>query len=86
MDKQNQRRYGLKVHEAFPKTITATDLNYGSNNEIIKTSVSFSFRYWTALNINQQAPNIHNKIFQTVIDSAERNLIRNQPSILNKLF
>jgi len=86
LDKQNQRRYGLKVHEAFPKTVSATDLNYGTNTEIIKTSVSFSFRYWTALNINQQAPNIFNKIFETVIDSAERTLIRNQPSILNKLF
>ena len=86
LDKQNQRRYGLKIHEAYPKTITATDLNSGTNNEIIKISVSFSFRYWTALNINQQAPNVFNKIFETVIGSAERNLIRNQPSILNKLF
>ena len=86
LDKQDQRRYGLKIHEAFPKTITATDLNYGTNNEIIKTSVSFSFRYWTALNINQQGPNIFNKIFETVVSSAERNLIRNQPRILNKLF
>ena len=86
LDKQDQRRYGLKIHEAFPKTITATDLNYGTNTEIIKTSVSFSFRYWTALNINQQGPNIFNKIFETVVSSAERNLIRNQPRILNKLF
>ena len=86
LDKQNQRRYGLKIHEAYPKTITATDLNSGTNNEIIKISVSFSFRYWTALNINQQAPNVFNKIFATVVGSAERNLIRNQPSILNKLF
>ena len=86
LDKQNQRRYGLRIHEAFPKTITAIDLNYGTNNEIIKTSVSFSFRYWTALNITQQAPNVQNKIFSTVIGAAERNLTRNQPSILNKLF
>jgi hypothetical protein len=86
LDKQNKRRYGLKIHEAYPKTITATDLNSGTNNEIIKISVSFSFRYWTALNINQQAPNVFNKIFATVVGSAERNLIRNQPSILNKLF
>ena len=86
LDKQNQRRYGLRIHEAFPKTITAIDLNYGTNNEIIKTSVSFSFRYWTALNITQQAPNVQNKIFSTVVGAAERNLTRNQPSILNKLF
>ena len=86
LDKQNQRRYGLRIHEAFPKTITAIDLNYGTNNEIIKISVSFSFRYWTPLNINQQGPNIFNKILETVVNSAERNLIRNQPRILNKLF
>ena len=86
LDKQNQRRYGLRIHEAFPKTINAIDLNYGTNNEIIKTSVSFSFRYWTALNITQQAPNVQNKIFSTVVGAAERNLTRNQPSILNKLF
>ena len=85
LDKQNQRRYGLKVHEAFPKTITATDLNYGTNNEIIKTSVSFSFRYWTALNINQQGPDVFNEIFKTVVNSAERTLTRNIPRILTRL-
>ena len=86
LDRNNQRRFGLKIHEAFPKTITATELNSGTNNEIIKISVSFSFRYWTPLNINQQGPNIFNKILETVVNSAERNLIRNQPRILNKLF
>ena len=86
LDKQNQRRYGLRIHEAFPKTITATDLNSGTNNEIVKISVGFSFRYWTPLNINQQGPNIFNKILETVVNSADRNLIRNQPRILNKLF
>ena len=35
--------------EAFPKTIEATELNQGTNNEIIKTTVSFSFRYWLSL-------------------------------------
>ena len=85
LDKQDQRRYGLRVTEAFPKTITATDLNYGTNNEIIKTSVSFSFRYWTALNINQQGPDVFNEIFKTVVNSAERTLIRNIPRILNRL-
>ena len=85
LDKQNQRRDGLKVHEAFPKTITSTDLNYGTNNEIIKTSVSFSFRYWTALNINQQGPDVFNEIFKTVVNSAERTLTRNIPRILTRL-
>ena len=85
LDKQDQRRYGLKVHEAFPKTVTASDLNYGTMNEIIRTSVSFSFRYWTALNINQQGPDVFNEIFKTVVNSAERTLIRNIPRVLNRL-
>ena len=85
LDKQNQRRYGLKIHEAFPKTITATDLNYGTNNEIIKVAVGFSFRYWQTLDLDQQGPNVQNEIYKTLIDSAERNLIRNIPMSLRVL-
>ena len=81
LDKNDQRRYGLKIHEAFPKTITATDLNYGTNNEIIKIAVSFSFRYWTALNADQQGPNS----YPPDIDSAKRSLIRNIPQIVERL-
>ena len=41
LDRQDQKRYGLKVYEAYPKTITGTDLNQGTNNEIIKISYFF---------------------------------------------
>jgi len=49
LDRKDQRRYGIKLMEAFPKTIEGTELNQASNNEIIKTTVSFSFRYWLSL-------------------------------------
>ncbi|MAG27058.1 hypothetical protein CMI47_16080 [Candidatus Pacearchaeota archaeon] len=49
IDRENARRYGLKLHEAFPKTISATALNGASSNEIIKNEISFAFRYWTPL-------------------------------------
>lgn len=52
MNKQEERQYGIKLKEAFPKTIGATDLNQGANNEIIKLAVTFSFRYWTTMNSN----------------------------------
>ena len=45
LDRQNQRRFGLKLHEAFPKTIGATELSQAANNELIKLAVTFSFRY-----------------------------------------
>jgi len=85
LDRQDVRRYGLKLWEVFPKTITATTLTASEATEIIKTNVSFSFRYWTNLDQNQQAPDIMGRIFETVINSAERNISRNIPRILNRL-
>ena len=81
LDKQEQRRYGLKLHEAFPKTIASNDLSMGSSGEIIKTSIGFTFRFWTALNINQQAPSLGNRMIETVVNVAERNLTRNIPRL-----
>jgi len=85
LDRQDVRRYGLKLWEVFPKTITASTLSAAEATEIIKTNVSFSFRYWTNLDQNQQGPDIMGRIFETVISSAERNISRNIPRILNRL-
>jgi|TARA_R110001592_G_scaffold60334_1_gene183384 hypothetical protein len=85
LDRQDVRRYGLKLWEVFPKTIGATTLTAVEATEIVKTNVSFTFRYWTNLDQNQQAPDITGRIFETVINSAERNISRNIPRILNRL-
>ena len=82
LDKNDQRRYGLKIWEAFPKTINPIALSYSTNNEIIKTEIVFSWRYWTNIDINQQAPNLSDRISQTVVNTIERNLTRNIPKIL----
>ena len=86
LDKQEQKRYGLKLWEAFPKTINATALNFGTNNEIIKVDIGFSFRYWTALDTSQgQSPDLMEKITKTVVNTVERNISRNIPKVLNRL-
>ena len=85
LDKQDQRRYGLKLWEAFPKTINATTLDMGTNNEIIKVEIGFSFRYWTSLDIKQQPPSLTDRITQTVVNTVERNITRNIPRILTRL-
>ena len=56
MNRQDERQYGIKLMEAFPKTIGGTDLSQGANNELIKLSVTFSYRYWTTLDVNRSAP------------------------------
>ena len=82
LDQQDRRRYGLRMEEVFPKTITASNLNYKAATEILKTNVQFTFRKWTNLDTNQTGNNVSNRIFNTVIRSVERNISRNLPRVL----
>ena len=83
LDRQDQRRYGIKLWEAFPKTISGTELSHASNNEIIKTSVNFSFRYWETLDINRQPPKTNEIKEETGANTVQRNIARNQPAAVN---
>ena len=85
LDKQDQRRYGIKLHEAYPKEIVATELNQGTRGDIIKNSVNFQYRYWTTLDIQRQAPNLGDKIFSTIVNTVERNISANIPKVLTRL-
>ena len=85
LDRKDKRRYGIKLFDAFPKTISAIDLNYASNNEIIKTPVTFSFRYWETTDKNRQSGGLLNDVFETVINSVSRNISRNIPRVLRNL-
>ena len=44
--------YGVELFEAFPKTITAVPLDY-ANSDIQKVSITFSFRNWINLSLDQ---------------------------------
>jgi len=85
LDQQDRRRYGLRMEEVFPKTITASNLNYQPASEILKTNVQFTFRKWTNLDENQTGRDVFGRIFNTVIRSVERNISRNVPRILDRL-
>ena len=86
LDKQDQKRYGIKLWEVFPKTIGATELSYGAMDEIMLLPVNFTFRYWTSLDQNQNPDiNLGDRIFNTVVNSAEREINRNIPRVLNRL-
>jgi hypothetical protein len=86
LDKQDQRRYGIKLWDVFPKTIGPNALAYDANDQLMLTPVSFSFRYWTSLDQNQNpGTNIFDRVLETVVNTAERNITRNIPRILNRL-
>ena len=56
LDEQNNRRYGVKVWECFPKTIAEQGLDYSTLNEQMKLNVTFSYRYWTDLTTEATLP------------------------------
>ena len=82
LDRKDQRTFGLKLWECFPKTITGTELNHATNNEIIKTSISFSFRYWETKDVERQM--VYGESYGNAYDgtAVTRNIARNQPAII----
>ena len=87
LDRQDKKRYGIELLEAFPKTIGPTELSQAANNEIIKTTVSFSFRYWETLDVNRRPSRLTNdaNLLDITMNSVERNLSGNLPAVTQNL-
>ena len=81
----DQRQYGLRLHECFPKEIAPTELSYASNNEIIRLTIDMNFRYWSTLDITQETPSLNDRIGQTITDVIQRNITGAIPSVLRNL-
>jgi hypothetical protein len=86
LDVKNTRRYGIKLMECFPKEIGPTSLDWGPAGDIIKIPVTMQYKYWDTLDINNQSPNLMEKVLDTVITGAERTINANIPKVLSKLF
>jgi len=38
--------YAMEAVEVYPQTIGTTDYSYGKANEIVRTNISFAYKYW----------------------------------------
>lgn len=47
-----ERMYGVRLYECFPKTIAASQLSYATTNEAMKITVSMNFRYWRTISLD----------------------------------
>ena len=50
-DLNNNTAYGIKLIEAYPKTISAIDLDY-SSKEVMKINVNMAYKYWTPIDLS----------------------------------
>jgi len=88
LDKNNKRKYGLRLEECFPKSIAPTDLSYVANNEMIKLSVVMNFRYWRTLDTTQDSAltTLPTEDRHRFHDHGHKNIIgKNTPASLRKL-
>ena len=85
LDINNTRRYGIKLMECFPKEIGPSSLSYTQATDIIKIPVTMQYKYWETLDINNQPPNLMEKVLDTVITGAERSINANIPKVLRRL-
>ncbi len=85
LDQQDTRRYGLRLKECYPKEIGPAPLNYATAGDIIKIPVTLQYKYWETLDINNQPPNLMEKVLDTVISGAERTINANIPKVLSRL-
>ena len=84
LDINNNRRYGVKLYECFPKEVGAVALSYNQATDIIKTSVTMQYKYWETLDSKNQPAALD----RTKIDndqSAYRVLRGNIPAALRAL-
>tara|TARA_R110002049_G_scaffold45133_1_gene131908 strand:- start:782 stop:1513 length:732 start_codon:yes stop_codon:yes gene_type:complete len=86
LDENDNKRYGVQLIEAFPKTIAEQSLGYGSNDTLHRISVTFSYRYWKNLTDEADLPkSLQSRITEVLVDSVERNIRAQIPKVLSRL-
>ena len=54
LDINNNRQYGVKIIDCFPKEIGPVALSYNQATEIIKTSVTMQYKDWESADVTNQ--------------------------------
>ena len=85
LDINNQRRYGIKLMECFPKEIGPSSFSAATASDIVKIPITMQYRYWETLDITNQPPNLMEKVLDTIITGASRTITANIPKVLSKL-
>ena len=88
LDEKDNRRAGVKLVECFPKTISAQPLSHGTNNTITTVDVTFTYRYWTNVATHElnNGSSFTDRLSEIAVNTIERRITAQVPSLLNKLF
>ena len=86
LDEQEKRRYGCRLVEAWPKTIAAQELSYGTVNTYQTVTVTIAYRYWINLTDESSEPrSIGSRIAERAVNTVTRRITSQIPSVIRRL-
>lgn len=86
LNEMDERTYGIRLEEAFPKTVEAIPLSHGSNNTLNKVNVAFAYRYWRNIATEPQKANLESTLQDILKDAVIRQVQTQIPAVLRRLF
>ena len=84
LDERDTRRLGVRLVEAFPKTLGPLNVSYGSISAIEKLSINFKYKHWEIID-GDAASGFLKRIANIAINQTERKLISKLPKVLTRL-
>ena len=86
LDEQENRRYGCRLVEAWPKTIGAQSLGYADNNTYQTIDVTIAYRYWINLTDESSEPrSLGSRIAERAVNTVTRRITSQIPSVIRRL-
>ena len=90
LNEQDERTYGCKLEEVFPKTVAAIAYGHGSSNTINKVTVSFSYRKFRNLasegDLGGERKTLEDNLTDIFKNTIRTQLLSRVPPVLRRLF
>ena len=86
LDEQENRRYGCRLVEAWPKTIAAQSLGYADIYTYQTIDVTIAYRYWINLTDESSEPrSLGSRIAERAVNTVTRRITSQIPSVIRRL-
>ena len=86
LNEQDERTYGVRLEEAFPKTVAVLPYGHGNTNSIQKVSVEFAYRYFRNLATEKDRKSLDNTLQDILKNSVLRQVQSSLPDVVRRLF
>ena len=86
LNEQDERTYGCKLEEVFPKTVAALAYSHGSNNQIQKVSVELAYRYLRNIATEPKKAALDSTLQDILKNTVLRQVQTRLPPVLRRLF